>query len=137
MADGFARWPYWRRWFGQRSEKAAGRFLRRLGYRVLAANLFEQVGEIDWLALDGTTLVVVEVRSSETRSLTDVAATVDLPKQRKLTDAALRFLGRRGLLGHPLRFDVLAIRWPAGAREPEFLHLRNAFEAVGRYQFFN
>ena len=37
-AAGFARWPWRRRWFGRRSERAAGRFLRKLGYRIVAAN---------------------------------------------------------------------------------------------------
>jgi putative endonuclease len=133
----FGRWPFWKRWFGQRSERAAARFLRKLGYRILAANVSDSEGELDLLALDGETLVVVEVRA---RSLPDpqvAADSVNYPKQRKLTEAAVRFLSRRRLLGVNLRFDVLAIGWPPGAREPTFLHLRHAFEATGRFQMFS
>lgn len=137
MAAGFTRWPFWRRWFGSRSEKAAAGFLRRAGYRVLAANLNEAAGEIDLLALAGTTLVVVEVRSTATDDLHRTAASVNFPKQRKLTEAVLRFLARRRLLGQSVRFDVLAVSWPAGAREPTFLHIPHAFEAVGRFQMFS
>ncbi len=61
---GFSRWRWWKRWFGQRSEKAAARFLRKLGYRLLATNVSDRDGELDILALDGETLVVVEVRST-------------------------------------------------------------------------
>ena len=138
MAGRFTRWPWWRRWFGRRSERAAARFLRRLGYRILATNLDDRLGEIDLLALDGGTLVVVEVRSTESNDLERAAASVDHAKQRRLTDAALRFLQRRRMLHDvPVRFDVLALSWPPGAREPAVRHYRHAFEAVGRYQFFN
>jgi putative endonuclease len=137
VVAGFTRWPFWRRWFGSRSEKAAAGFLRRLGYRVLAANLNEAAGEIDLLALDGSTLVVVEVRSTAGDDLDRVAASVNFPKQRKLTEAVLRFLTRRRLLGQSVRFDVLAVSWPPDVREPVFRHIPHAFEAVGRFQMFS
>lgn len=135
----FGRWPFWKRWFGQRSEKAAARYLKKNGYRILAANVYERVGELDLLALDPDrrTLVVVEVRSTSTADPQKAADSVTYPKQRKLTDAALRFLSRRRLLGVNLRFDVLAIAWPPEAREPTYLHLPHAFEATGRHQFFS
>ena len=40
----------WRRWFGSRSERAAGRFLQNLGYRILARNFTCRLGEIDLIA---------------------------------------------------------------------------------------
>jgi len=74
------------------------------------------------------------VRSSETRPPHETAATVNAEKQRRLTDAAVRFVKRRKLWGVTVRFDVLAVRWPPGSGEPEVLHLRHAFQAVGRHQ---
>ena len=136
---GFGRWPFWKRWFGRRSERAAAKFLRARGYRVLAANAFERVGELDLLVLapDRSTLVVVEVRSTSGPDPQVAADSVNFPKQRKLTEATLRYLSRRGLVGTSLRFDVLAIAWPPGAREPTVLHFPHAFEATGRFQFFS
>lgn len=135
----FGRWPFWRRWFGQRSERAAARYLRREGYRILAANVSDRLGEIDLLALDpdGSTLVVVEVRSTSTGDVQKAADSVNYPKQKKLTEAAVRYLARRGLFGVNLRFDVLAIAWPTEQREPTVLHFRQAFEATGRGQMFS
>ena len=133
---GFGRWPWWKRWFGQRSERRAAQYLRRtLRYRILAANVSDAAGELDLLALDGKTLVVVEVRSVSDPDPMRAAASVDFVKQRRITEATLRFLKRRHLLNMPVRFDVLAISWPPG-REPVIVHLPNAFEATGRYQFF-
>ena len=135
--DGFTRWPWYRRWFGRRSERAAVRFLRRLRYRVVAANLADTRGEIDLIAVDGQTIVIVEVRSSESDDFEKLALSVNAEKQRRLTDAALRFLQRRRLLKVPVRFDVLAVCWPPEKREPAIRHFRNAFQAVGRFQMYS
>ena len=54
-SGGFSRWRWWKRWFGRRSEKAAARYLRKLGYRLLATNVSDRDGELDILALDGET----------------------------------------------------------------------------------
>src|SRR2546430_1767655 len=135
LPAGFARFPVWRRWFGQRSERAAAKYLRRPRFRVLGRNVDDRLGETDVLALDGKVLVVVEVRSSETRTFDELAATVNHDKQRRLTNAILRFLQRRKMWSIGVRFDVLALRWPADAREPEVRHYRHAFQAVGKYQF--
>jgi putative endonuclease len=138
---GFTRWPWWRRWFGRRSERAAARFLRSLRYRVLAANVSDASGEIDLLALDGETLVVAEVRSTARdtpEALDNTAASVDFRKQRRISDAALRFLAARRLLGKiALRFDIIVIGWPPSVAAPTIRHFPNAFEAVGKFQMFS
>ena len=137
-ADSFTRMPWWRRWFGRRSERAGARFLRKLGYRILARNVSDRAGELDLLALDGKMLVVVEVRSSESKDFERLLLSVDHRKQQRITDATLRFLQHRKLLGQiPVRFDVLAIRWAPGSSEPEYRHIRHAFEAVGRFQLYS
>src|SRR5262249_40884777 len=104
-STGFTRWPWYRRWFGRRSERAAAKHLRKQGYRIVAANLADTRGEIDLIAIDGQTIVVVEVRSSESDNIEKLALSVDRDKQRRLTDAALRFLQRRRLLNVSVRFD--------------------------------
>jgi len=135
---GFSRWPYWRRWFGQRSERAAAKYLRKLGYRILARNVADLRGELDILALDGRTLVVVEVRSTSSTDLERAAASVNYTKQKKLTEATLRYLNRRHLIGKiGVRFDILAVSWPPSAKVPTFWHIPNAFECVGKFQFYS
>jgi putative endonuclease len=137
MADSPARRPWWRRWFGTRSERAAARYLRRQGYRLLARNWTCPHGELDLVAADGRAVVFVEVRSTGGDDADRPAASVDGAKQARLTRIALEFLRRHGLLGQAARFDVLALSWPAGRREPHVVHYRQAFEAVGRFQMFS
>jgi putative endonuclease len=132
-----ARRPWWRRWFGTRSERAAERFLTRLGYRIVARNYACPLGELDLVALDGPCVVFVEVRSTGSDDVEKPALSVDAAKQRRLTDLALQFLQQRRLLGMAARFDVLALSWTAEAREPVIVHHRQAFEATGRYQMFS
>ena len=138
--EGFSRWRWWKRWFGRRGERAAARYLRSLRYRLLAANVSDRDGELDLLALDGDTLVIVEVRSTSSDrpdALNETAASVNLRKQRKITEATTRFLARRRMLGRvAVRYDVLVIAWPEHAREPTVRHIRHAFESTGRFQFF-
>jgi putative endonuclease len=117
-----------------RSERAATRFLKRSGFRVVARNYTCPLGEIDLVALDGRCIVFVEVRSTEMGDVSQPAASVDDAKQRRLTRLALHFLQRKRLIGHAARFDVVAVRWPAEQAEPTIEHYRNAFEAVGRFQ---
>jgi putative endonuclease len=135
--ESLARKPWWRRWFGTRSERAAGRFLRRLGYRILSRNFTCPLGELDLVALDRDCIVFVEVRSTETDDALRPACSVDAAKQRRLTDLALVFLKKHRLLDRSARFDVLALSWPVGAREPQIVHYRHAFEAAGRFQMYH
>jgi putative endonuclease len=132
-----ARRPWWRRWFGNRSERAAARFLTRSGLRVVARNFSCPLGELDLVALDGPCVVFVEVRSTGGADADRPAESVDAAKQRRLTDLALYFLRQRRLLDHAARFDVLAVSWPPAAREPHIVHHRQAFESVGRFQMFS
>src|SRR5438093_711735 len=129
--------PWWRRWFGSRSERAAEKYLRNLGYRIVARNFSCSQGELDLVALDDSCIVFAEVRSTEAEDLQKPAVSVDETKQKKLTAAAMHFLQRKRLLGQAARFDVLTVSWPADRTEPAIEHHQNAFEAVGRFQMFH
>lgn len=122
-----------RRLLGDRGEREAGRFLRRRGFRILVRGYRTARGEIDLIARDGDTLVFVEVK---TRRHGEPAEAVNAEKQRRLTLAALRFLKEHGLLEQRTRFDVVAIVWPEQRQAPTVEHIRGAFDAVGRGQFF-
>jgi putative endonuclease len=126
--------PWWRRWFGTRSERAAARYLRSSGHRIVARNWSCPLGELDLVTLDGGRLVFVEVRSTEDADVQRPAQTVREAKQRRLTQVALAFMQRYRLLDHAARFDVVAVSWPPNTRSPQIEHYPGAFEAVGRFQ---
>jgi putative endonuclease len=126
---------FWNRILGERGERAAALFLKRMGMRIIVRNYRGAGGEIDLIARDDQTLVFVEVK---TRKSGTPAEAVDVEKQRRITRAAVHFLKKHDLLepGVPSRFDVVAVVWPDGARRPIVEHIPNAFEAVGRGQMF-
>jgi putative endonuclease len=129
--------PWWRRWFGTRAERAAARYLKKRGYRILTHNYTCALGELDLVVVEGDCLVFVEVRSTEGSDTTVPAESVDRQKQQRLTRLALHFLKSKNLLNRAARFDVLAISWPANRAEPTIAHYPNAFEATDRFQFYS
>jgi putative endonuclease len=121
------------RLLGDQGERAAARYLRRQGMRVLLRGYRTRLGEIDLIVRDGETLVFVEVKSRRQGS---PAEAVTPEKERRLTNAALQFLRKYDLLEQRSRFDIVAIVWPHDRKTPTFEHFRNAFEPVGRWQMF-
>lgn len=131
ILDGF-----WRRLFpqatlGQRGEAIAAKYLRRFGYKMVARGSRGALGEIDLVAVDGRTVVFVEVKTRRSQDAGHPADAVDHDKQRRLTRLAVGYLRRHNLLEYPARFDVIAITWPDGRGKPQIEHIKQAFNAVG------
>jgi putative endonuclease len=77
---------------GRAGELKAAEFLKKAGYKIIKKNYRTPFGEIDIIALDGETLVFVEVK---TRSSDDYGApseAVNQKKQEKYVRTALSFL---------------------------------------------
>ncbi|HVX11278.1 MAG TPA: YraN family protein [Pirellulales bacterium] len=119
------------RTLGQRGETAAAKYLRRRGYVIVARGSRGALGELDLVAVDGRTIVFVEVKTRHSHDAGHPAEAVDDDKQRKLTRLAVAYLRRHGLLEYAARFDVVAVTWPAGRGKPTIEHFPRAFTAVG------
>lgn len=122
---------------GQRGEVLAAKYLRRRGYKIVARGSRGALGEIDLVAVDGRTVVFVEVKTRRSQDAGHPADAVDHDKQRRLTRLAVGYLRRHGLLEYPARFDVIAITWPAGRGKPTIEHIQHAFDAVGYEGMFS
>src|SRR5688572_21335059 len=91
--------PLWLAWdrglsLGRRGENAAARFLQRLGYTIVARAARDAIGELDIVAVDGRTVVFVEVKTRASHDTGHPAEAVDEDKQRRLTRLALAYLKR-------------------------------------------
>lgn len=122
---------------GVRGEWAAAKFLKRLGYKIVARAQRTLLGELDLVAVDGRTVVFVEVKTRESHDAGHPFEAIDEHKQQRMTRAALGYLKRHGLLEYPARFDAVAVTWPAGAKRPIIEHIQNAFEPPSRGQMFS
>jgi len=116
--------------FGARGEQFAEQYLVGLGYRVLRRQHRNVGGELDLIALDGDSVVFIEVKTRRGVAHGQPVDAVDRNKQQRMTRAAMVFLKREGWLNRRSRFDVIAVVWPDETSSPQIAHYRHAFEAT-------
>jgi putative endonuclease len=124
---------------GDRGERLAARHLRRQGMTLVGRKVRLLGGELDLIAVDGRTIVFVEVKTRQSDYAGHPLEAITDDKRRRLTRVALAYLKRHDLLEYSARFDVIALIWPQDAgpgSRPEIVHIRNAFEPVDRMQMF-
>jgi putative endonuclease len=127
----------WRRpTFGERGEEAAARHLRRQGCHIIATRRRMRYGEIDVIAVEGRTVVFVEVKTRRSADFARPALAVDGVRRQRMSRAATAYLKSHGLLEYASRFDIIEVVWPVSAKRPTITHHRNAFQAEGRGQFY-
>ncbi len=110
---------------GRRGERAAEKYLRRNGYRIVARNFRAAGAEIDLVAMDGGVLVFVEVKTRRSRAAGAPEEAVDERKQKRMRRAAESFARRYRADDTEMRFDIIAI--DASNERLEIELLRNAF----------
>ena len=111
---------------GRRGEAMAAEFLRARRYTIVARNYRCRAGEIDLVALDGTVLVFVEVRSRRGSVAGTPFESVDGRKQAQVARVARHFLAAHGWHERPARFDVIGVRFDS--EPPGLEHIAGAFE---------
>jgi putative endonuclease len=122
---------------GDRGERAAKRYLKQQGFRIVDRQYRNQYGEIDIIALDGSQIVFVEVKTRRSTETGQPFEAVDRRKQQKLTKLALIWLKKARRMDQSARFDIVSVIWPADKTDPSIQHIRNAFEASGKGQFYS
>ena len=110
---------------GRRGERAAEKYLRRCGYRIVKRNFRAAGAEIDLVAMDGDVLVFVEVKTRRGLDAGAPEEAVDERKQKQIRRAAEIFATRYREDEIEMRFDIVAI--DASGERLEIELLRNAF----------
>ncbi len=118
--------PDERQQLGAQGERIAESFLRRQRYEILQRNYRCRAGEVDLIALDGLTVVFVEVKTRRQDEYGSPLEAVDRRKQRQIQRAAQYYVSANRLYDRNLRFDVVGVWWEDGAARCELV--RNAFE---------
>lgn len=126
-----------RKRFGDAAEELAVRHLRDAGCRIVARNAriryaeLSIAGELDVIAMDGSTLAFVEVKAAHAGAAvgpTAPALAVGPRKQRRLRRLARAWLVMEAAPWHDaLRFDVIGVTVDAGGRVREIEWIRDAF----------
>ncbi len=122
---------------GRRGERAAARFLRRAGYRVLARNLQTPGGEADLVCVRRATgeAVLVEVktrvRAPGERAFATTGA-INADKRRRLARTARALASHPRLAGRRVRIDVITVEFrDSRDRRPQIRHYENAVTGDG------
>ena len=117
---------------GKRGEALAAAYLEKQGYRIVARNFRNKLGEIDIIAQDKDVVCFVEVRTRQGALEHEVAlASVNIFKQKKLSRLAVSFLKKNNLTNEKARFDVVAVS--LRGQENPILLIKDAFPVVERY----
>lgn len=115
-------------------ERAARKYLKRLGLKFLTANFRSDRGEIDLVFRDQDCLVFVEVKTRSSEDWVRPAAAVDARKRKLLSQTALDYLR---LLKNPpvkIRFDIVEVLLRDEAVS-EVRHLPNTFALSAPYRY--
>jgi putative endonuclease len=113
---------------GEAGERAAEKELKRLRMTLLERNLRSAGAEIDLIALDGKTIVFVEVKSRSTGARVGPVEAVDGTKQRHIIRGAWAFLRRKGLTDQPRRYDIAAVTLGDDGRPISVSWMKAAFD---------
>jgi putative endonuclease len=125
----------WRERAARCGERIAEAFCALRGFEIVDRNAREGRGEIDLVAIDGESVVFVEVKFRTGADRAAPLLAVNPKKREDMARAAALYLARRGLVGRPVRFDVIGITWGSDGSELHLEHVPNAF-AGGRRQFY-
>jgi putative endonuclease len=107
---------------GRDGETRAAAFLEEKGVRIIARNVRSPCGEVDIVALDGETLVFVEVKAWSSYGIENLQYGIDLKKQRRIIETAKYFLAsHREYNEMTVRFDVVFVG------KESVTHLASAF----------
>ncbi|HEY5426465.1 MAG TPA: YraN family protein [Candidatus Tumulicola sp.] len=93
---------------GRAGEDLAAEFLEECGYRIVARNVRLPGGEIDAVALDGSTLVIVEVKRRDSRGFGTALSAVGARKRATLRRIAADYAQIVAPTAK-IRFDVVAM----------------------------
>lgn len=110
---------------GEKGEVLAVSYLKKRGYKIITQNFKTRIGEIDIIAIEGDTLVFVEVKTRESIAYGKPFEAVDYFKKRKIANVALLYLKKLKEIP-PCRFDVVSIYYDQG--KPDCELIKDAFE---------
>jgi putative endonuclease len=118
-----------RQQIGRAAENAAVAFLESQGLSIVLRNYLRRTGELDVVARDQSTLIIIEVRTRSSNAFGSAAASVTYRKQTRILRAASQLLQQRRELGSlRVRFDVIVVHEPL-SELPRVEWIKHAFAA--------
>ncbi len=108
---------------GKWGEDLATVFLEKKGYEIIERDWKSGRIDLDIIAREGATLVIVEVKTRRNRLYGDPEEAVDYRKRKSLQSAINHYV-KSHRLGQKVRFDIISIVGTIGS-EPEIDHIKD------------
>ena len=105
-------------------EEKALRFLKEMGYSIVEKNWKSRKGEIDIVAIDGSYLVIIEVKTKRSRLFGNPEQAVDWQKQKKIIGLAEEYI-KKNKIQLETRFDIVSVLLEG--KSSRIIHHINAF----------
>jgi putative endonuclease len=99
---------------GAFGESWAVGYLTRQGFRIVERNVRFRTGELDIVALDGSELVFVEVKTRSSSRFGSPEASITPSRYERLARTIEAYVADRGLQEQQIRIDVMALEVDAG-----------------------
>ena len=93
---------------GKKGEEIASDFLRKKGFKIRDTNWRVGKNELDLIAEEGKTIVVVEVKTRRSNVIAEPETSVTRDKQRAIIRAANAYVKMKQL-NMEVRFDIISI----------------------------
>lgn len=117
---------------GRAAEDLVATRLAGANWEILERNARTRYGELDLVALDGRTLVFVEVKAGREGSIYGPerpVLAVDRRKQQRIRRLAVAWMAEHQSVPYftGIRFDAVGVTFSGGGRPIDFEHIKNAF----------
>ena len=113
---------------GHAGEAAALAYLKEQGFRILARDWRCRLGQIDIVAEDGDTLVLIEVKARRGTGFGTPEEAVDERKQRKLRMLLEVYRSQTHRTKQPCRIDVIGLLMDGALTVTRTEHIRDAVQ---------
>lgn len=113
---------------GTAGEQRTVALLEKKGYTIIAKNYRSRSGEVDIIAIDGDSIVFIEVKSWQVYQLDDLAYVIGPEKRRRIIATSRVFLSEhREYSNYAVRYDVVFLHGHKNMAK----HLYNVFTESG------
>ena len=96
---------------GEKGERRAEIFLKKMGFRILQRNYFCKTGELDLVAEDGSSLVFIEVKTRKKFGKELPEAAMTTKKKHRVCCAARHFMKKYRITEKIFRFDLVGLEF--------------------------
>jgi putative endonuclease len=114
---------------GKEGEEKAAAALEAAGMKIICRNYRSKTGEIDIIAIDGETIVFVEVKAWSVYGIENLQYSLDNKKKHKIIKTANFFLSEnRKYSNMAIRFDVVFVNNSKNSKESDGFKESNGFQ---------